>query len=206
MNTVKRLVAGAGLLLLAICVFFDNALHKLRETFHVKPEPLEHGTFRLIDIEPNGSAKRAMVAVALLGTAIACLIGALVVHGAGIGHALAYLTFLCGGAGSFAASLPPNAPLPQYTFRGVYTGGSTDTSPMDFPFATYNAVFAARCNGNAPIPDVLVVQAPGTGVSALGLTCSATNLILTFTLGGGDTPAGFVATLGCFIPNTVTQK
>ena len=204
MNIIKMAGAGAGLLLLALVTALDNSRAWLKAALGIKPEPLEHGTFRLTQIVPNGSAKRAMVAASLLFVATGCLVGALALHGAGLGHVLAYLCLGMGAAGTFAAANPPNAPLPQYTFRGVYTGGTSDTSPLSIPFATYNATFALRCNGVAPIPDVYVVQTLGN-VTAIGVTCTATNLVLTFT-SSGSALSGFVASLGAFIPNTVTEK
>ncbi len=93
--------------------------------------------------------------------------------------------------------------MPQYTFLGVYTGGSSDTSPLDIPFASYNAAFASRCNGVAPIPYLYLVQTIGN-VETMAVTCTATNLVLTFTTSGSGL-SSFVATLGATIPNTVTQ-
>ncbi len=202
MDKLQRAVAGAGLLLLAIALQLDNALERLKKKIRVQPEPLKHGTFRLTGIAPNRSAKRAMLAASLIFGAMACLVGALAVHG-GLGHILAYCTFAFGAAGTFALESPTNAPLPQYTFLGVYTGGSSDTSPLDIPFATYNPTFAARCNGVAPIPNVFVVQAVGN-TETMAPTCTATNFVLTFTTSGSGL-AGFVATIGATIPNTVVQ-
>ena len=204
MNIVQRVVTGAGLMLLAAALAVDNALEWIKAAIHTEAVPLEHGTFRLTGFVPNGSAKRAMTAAAFVFLAAVLLVGALAVHGPGLSHVLAYLTLAAGAAGTFAASNPPNAPLPQYTFLGVYTGGTSDTSPLNIPFATYNATFATRCNGVAPIPNVYVVQTLGN-VTAIGVTCTATNLVLTFT-SSGSALLGFVATLGAIIPNTVTEK
>jgi hypothetical protein len=179
-------------------------LERIKTALRGDSVPLEHGAFRVTEIVPNGSAKRAMTAAALLFLGAGLLVGAFAVHGPGLAHVLAYLTLAAGAAGTFASSAPANAPLPQYTFIGVYTGGSSDTSPLNIPFATYNATFATRCNGVAPIPNVYVVQTLGN-VTAIGVTCTATNLVLTFT-SSGSALSGFVATLGAIIPNTVTEK
>lgn len=203
MNACKRAIAGAGLLLLAVTLWLDNTREALQKAFGVKQEPLEHGRFRLTGIAPNQSAKRAMWGAALFACGIALFIGALAVNGPGIAHLLAYMTLAFGAAGSFSLSAPANTPLPQYTLLGVYTGGSSDTSPLNIPFATYNATFAARCNGVAPIPTNYVVQTLGN-VTAMGFTCTATNLVLTFTSSGSGL-LGFVATLGAEIPNTISQ-
>jgi hypothetical protein len=110
-----------------------------------------------------------------------------------------------GAAGTFASAAPANAPLPLYEFIGVYTGGTSDTSPLTIAFATYNSVFAARVTalGTAPIPFVYVIQALAN-VTAGALTCSTIGLVFTFT-SSGSALSGFIATMGAMIPSTKFQ-
>ncbi len=203
MNIIGRAGAGAGLLLLALHISVSDAFYDLREALGIKPKPREHGAFRPIKLVPDTPAKQCMAGAGLLAAALACLVCLVVTHGAGIAHAMAYLTLAFGAAGTFSLKNQADKPLPQYTFLGVYTGGSSDTSPLDIPFASYNAAFASRCNGVAPIPYLYLVQTIGN-VETMAVTCTATNLVLTFTTSGSGL-SSFVATLGATIPNTVTQ-
>ena len=203
MNTTHRAKAGAGMLLLSAVALLDNARDDLLEFLGIARE---RGKFQLIGAQADAIGKREMLGAALACLAVLLLGGGLLAGGS-LAHLLALGTLAAGAAGVFTLERPADAPLPQYTFVGVYVGGTSDTSPLDIPFATYNTAFADRVMalGVAPIPDVFVAQALGTGVSAVTLTASTTNLILTFTLGEGDNFGGYTATIGCTIPNTPAQ-
>ena len=199
MNIMQRAVAGAGLLLLSAALFFKNLWHDLKENVAPRREPLEHGEFRMTGICPNPEGKRAMIGAALLALSVCCLLSFFV----NPVHILAYVSLVAGAAGTFSLKAPANAPLPQYTFLGVFTGGTSDTSPLSITFSTYNATFATRCNGVAPIPYLYLVQVLAN-VTAMAITCTSSALVLTFT-SSGSALSGFIATLGATIPNTNTQ-
>lgn len=205
MNRVKdfasRLMGGIFLLALSFALALDNAREKLRDALGVKREPLVHGKFRPTAVVPNHEGERAMLGAALLAASALFLFTFAWLPSFGL--ALGVPGVSLAAAGTFALSRAANKPLPQYTFLGVYTGGSSDTSPLNILFSTYNATFAARCNGVAPVPNVYVVQTIGN-VTAMATTCSATNFILTFTTSGSGL-LNFVATIGATIPNTGDQ-
>ena len=126
MNTTHRAKAGAGMLLLSALAFLDNVRDDLREFLGVGRE---HGKFRLVGIQPDAPGKRAMLGAALAGLAVLLLGGGLLAGGS-LAHLLAVGTLAAGAAGVFTLERPADAPLPQYTFVGVYVGGTSDYEPV----------------------------------------------------------------------------
>ncbi|MGA2394464.1 MAG: hypothetical protein ABSH03_14080, partial [Candidatus Lustribacter sp.] len=70
---------------------------------------------------------------------------------------------MIGAAGAFVRTVPLNAPLPIYSVLGVYTGGSSDTSPLSIALPT---AFAALCGSLGTAGQDAVVSA---WVHGLGL-------------------------------------
>ncbi len=210
MNVYKKIAGAVMLLFSAVArwLFQPEARARVGDVIRTKGG----GTFRITELSypKPGLARGPMVAmgIALVVLALGAGLFALTPghHGFGALSALG----LIGAAGSFANSAPANTPAPRYTMRGVYTGGSSDTSPVLIP---YPAGFSVAPGGGltaTPFPDVLVVQAWGTGVSLPFLTASeigaeTPGLSLGFTLGEDDTLLDFVATVGCTISNTLSQ-
>jgi hypothetical protein len=200
MNLIQRIAAWAGLLLLALALQLDRLMDAIKARLGMQPT---HGVLRITELKLDfGGAiprrtKWAIGALAVL--AIACGIA---------GHGWISLG-LIGAAGTFANTAAFDTAPPQYTFRGVYTGGSSDTSPTDIPFPTAFASLAAALatawtRTTVPICDVFTINAQGN-VTAIQPSVSNANYILTYTTSGSGL-SGFIATIGATIPNTVTQK
>jgi hypothetical protein len=199
MNLMQRIVAWAGLLLLALALQLDGLMDAIKVRLGMQPT---RGVLRITELKLDfGGAiprrtKWAIGALAVL--AIACSIA---------GHGWVSLG-LIGAAGTFANTAALNT-VPQYTFRGVYTGGSSDTSPLSIPYPTAFAALAAGLSTLwtrtiVPICDVFTINVQGNALTAVP-SCTNSNYVITFTTSGSGL-TNFVATIGATIPNTVTQK
>jgi hypothetical protein len=200
MNLIQRIAAWAGLLLLALALQLDRLMDAIKARLGMQPT---HGVLRITELRLNPGAAipaRTMWAVGALAVlAIACSIA---------GHGWISLG-LIGAAGTFANTAAFDTAPPQYTFRGVYTGGSSDTSPLSIPFPTAFAALAAGLSTLwtrtvVPICDVFTINAQGNALTAVP-SCTNANYVLTFTTSGAGL-TNFIATIGATIPNTVTQK
>ncbi len=205
MNIVQRLFAGAGLLLLALAVHLDQLLDRIKAACGFTPK---HGVLRItelkLDFGTSAIPRRTKFGIsALASLAVACSAAMLAFpHVHGLGWAA---LGLMGAAGSFANTAALNQPAPQYTFRGVYTGGSSDTSPLTIPFPSAFAALAAALSTAwtrtvVPICDVFVINALGS-ITVIAASVTNSGYVLTFT--GALTSA--VLTIGATIPNTRTQ-
>jgi hypothetical protein len=200
MNIIERAIAGVGLLLLALALQLDRILDRIKAAAGLTPK---RGIFEVTELKLNlevpGIPRRTKFAIAGLA---AFALGACFLAFHNPVYA-AVAVGLMGAAGSFARTVPLNAPLPIYSVLGVYTGGSSDTSPTSIALPT---AFAALCValGIAPTPTVLVVQAIGNVTAGPFLTATNANLVLTYTTSGSGL-TGFVATVGCQVPNTLNQ-
>jgi hypothetical protein len=198
MNIIERVFAGAGLLLLALALLLDRALDRIKAAVGLTPK---RGVFQVTELKLNlevpGVPRRTKFAIAGLA---AFALGACFLAFHNPVYA-AVAVGLLGAAGSFARTIPTNGPLPVYSVLGVYTGGSSDTSPLSIALPT---AFAALCAalGITPIPTVLVVQAIGAITAGPSLTCTNAAFVLTFT---GASLTGTVLTIGCQVPNSLNQ-
>ena len=202
MNILKRALAGVGVLLLALALALDRILDSVKLAFGFTPK---RGQFQIteLNVGERKIPRRTLFLIASGAAALAliCVLALVFPHNY-------YLTALAsaglmGAAGAFVRTVAPNEPLPIYTVKGVYTGGSSDASPLNIPLPT---AFAALCVALAitPIPDVLVVQAIGNVTAGPFLTATNANLVLTFTTSGSGLST-FIATIGCSVPNTRSQ-
>jgi hypothetical protein len=187
MNIIERVFAGAGLLLLALALLLDRALDRIKAAVGLTPK---RGVFQVTELKLNlevpGVPRRTKFAIAGLA---AFALGACFLAFHNPVYA-AVAVGLLGAAGSFARTIPTNGPLPVYSVLGVYTGGSSDTSPLCVAL------------GITPIPTVLVVQAIGAITAGPSLTCTNAAFVLTFT---GASLTGTVLTIGCQVPNSLNQ-
>lgn len=200
MNLIRHIAAWAGLILLSLALKLDRLMDALKARLGMQPT---HGVLRITELRLNSGAAipaRTKWAIATLAVlALACTIA---------GHGWISLG-LIGAAGTFANTAAFDAPAPQYTFRGVYTGGSSDTSPLNIPFPTAFAALAAGLSTLwtrtiVPICDVFTINVQGNALTAVP-SCTNANYVITFTTSGAGL-TNFVATVGATIPNTVTQK